>query len=104
MSAMTGIPSPLWTENKRLETANAELRARVAELEAERISLDEARTFCDNYNAALSNAELRKRVAELEARVIAASDTVYDLISELADATGMRRSEIEAAFLGEVQS
>ncbi len=35
MSSMTGIPSPLWTENKRLETANAELRARVAELEAQ---------------------------------------------------------------------
>ena len=71
MSAMTGIPSPLWTENERQRTVIA---------------------------------ALQQKVAELEARVIAASDTVYDLISELADATGRQRSEIEAAFLGEVQA
>ncbi len=35
MSAMTGIPSPLWAENQRLQAVNAELRARVAELERE---------------------------------------------------------------------
>lgn len=32
-STPTGIPSPLWTENQRLKTANAEL---VAQLAAER--------------------------------------------------------------------
>ncbi len=69
MSAMTGIPSPLWAENKRLEAVIAELRRRVAELEAERMSLDEARVFCDKHNAAHSNAQLEAENARLRAEL-----------------------------------
>lgn len=36
MAAMTGIPSPLWTENQRLQAANAKMQQRIAELESER--------------------------------------------------------------------
>ena len=45
----------------------------------------------------------KKRAEAAEAQVIKASDIVYDLIGELADATGKTRAELEEAFLGAVQ-
>ena len=60
-STPTGIPSPLWTENQRLKTANAEL---VAQLAAERERAERAEGEA---------AGLRAGYAEMQAAVVQAN-------------------------------
>ena len=63
------IPSPLWTENQRLQAVNAELRRRVEELEGENAGLLDGH---EQLQAALTaaeraNAELRAGIATISA-------------------------------------
>ena len=63
--------------------------------------LEQSRTERNIMAREASAAQARAEAAER--RLVDASELVYDLIGELADATGRSRTEIEAAFLGEVQ-
>ena len=101
------------------ETGNATLDAQLVALQTQRDQLRaDLAAATQRAEAAEANARqseqtareyrrvqeyTKKRAEAAEAQVIKASDIVYDLIGELADATGKTRAELEEAFLGAVQ-
>ena len=62
-STPTGIPSPLWTENQRLKTANAEL---VAQLAAERERAERAEGEAAGLRAGYADLQAAVERADAE--------------------------------------
>ena len=62
-STPTGIPSPLWTENQRLKTANAEL---VAQLAAERERAERAEGEAAGLRAGYADLQAAAERADAE--------------------------------------